>query len=214
MKRLFTLAYQHAVIAVALIALTVTPACTTAQKLAVVTDIQKFLPAVTNVADAVCAFSPAAPVCTGAVAAVTASAGILSTALKNYYTAQASGAVPPGIVAALQQAITTFEGDAGNILDAVKILNPALQLEIEAVASAASVLLAVIETLLPAPVAAAAIRFRASAPPANTFNLSTWTVDYNAKLATLQKAVPRTVTLKKVHVHSAVVRYASLGIAK
>jgi hypothetical protein len=212
MKRIATLAWQHSIIVVALVAITITPACTTAQKLAVVTDIQKFLPAVTNVADSVCAFLPAAPICTGAVAAVTASAGILDTALVNYFTALNSGTVPPGILALLQQAITTFEADAGNILDAVRILNPALQLEIQAIATAASVLLAVVEGLLP--VVVSATRFRVSTPAPSSFNLSTWVVDYNGKVATLQRQMPRNVTLKKIHVHSLFVRIVSVGMAK
>ncbi len=185
----------------------VTVACTPQQKLAVVNDIQRFLPVVTNVADAVCGFSPAAPVCLGAVTAVSGSAGILDTALVNYYTAEASGTVPPGIVAALNQAISTFEGDAGNILDSVRILNPALQAQIETLASAAQVALGLIEALLPS--TGAQLKFAASKP--SNFNAKAFVDDYNVKVDVSQKFLPRGVKLKKVHLHSAFARYITAG---
>jgi hypothetical protein len=187
-----------------------TVACTPQQKLAVVTDIQKFLPVVTNVANAVCGFTPAATVCLGGVTAVSASAGILDTALVNYFTAQANGTVPPGVIAALAQAIGTFETDAGNILDSVRVLNPTLQTEIESLAAAAQVLLAVVEGLLPS--VGQTAKFAAS-KPAN-FDLNVFVVDYNAKVAASQKLLPRNIALKKVHVHSVVARYATAGWLK
>lgn len=185
----------------------VTVACTPQQKLAVVNDIQKFLPIVTNVADAVCGFTPGAPVCLGAVTAVSASAGVLDTALVNYYTAEASGTVPPGIIAALNQAISSFEGDAGNILDAVRVLNPTLQTEIETLAGAAQVMLAVVEGLLPS--TGAQLHFAAARP--SNFNAKAFVDDYNVKVDVSQKLLPRSVKLKKVHLHSAFARYITAG---
>ena len=180
--------------------------CTPQQKLAVVNDIQKFLPVVSNVADAVCGFSPAAPVCSGGVTAVTA-CGILDTALVNYYTAQATGTVPPGIIAALNQAISTFEGNATNILDSVRILNPALQQEIQDLAAAAQVFLGVVEGLLPS--TGAQLKFAASRP--SNFDLKAFVDDYNGKVAVCQKWVPAKVSLKKIHIHSAFARYVTAG---
>lgn len=188
----------------------VTVACTPQQKLAVVQDIQKFLPVVTNVADAVCGFTPAAPVCLGGVTAVSASAGILDTALVNYFTAQASGTVPPGLVAALNQAISTFEGDAGNILASVRVLNPTLQTEIETLAGAAQVMLAVVEGLLPS--TGAQLKFAAAKP--TNFNMKTFVDDYNNKVAVTQKLLPRSVSLKQVHMHNGFARYISAGYLK
>lgn len=185
----------------------VTVACTPQQKLAVVQDIQKFLPVVTNVADAVCGFTPAAPICLGGVTAVSASAGVLNTALVNYFSAQASGTVPPGIVAALNQAISTFEGDAGEILASVRVLNPTLQTEIETLAGAAQVMLAVVEGLLPS--TGAQLKFAAAKP--SNFNLKSFVADYNNKVEVSQKLLPRNVALKKVHMHSGFVRYITAG---
>jgi hypothetical protein len=212
LKRIATLTYQHLTIAALLVSLTLTVACTPQHKLAVVTDIEKFIPAITNVADAVCAFTPAAPICAAGVTAVSASAKILDAALVNYFTAEANGTVPPGIVSALQQAVTTFESDAGNILDAVHVVDAAHQLEIEAIAASASVLLGVVESLLPSTVTAN--KFKVQAASAKSFNLSAWTVDYNGKVAYCQKHLPRSVTLKSVHVHSAIARYGTLGLLK
>jgi len=214
MRKLLTMAWQHSAIALICLALTITPACSSQQSLAVVTDIGKFLPAITNVADAVCAFVPAAPVCATSVASVTASANILITALKDYYTAQANGAVPSGILAALSQAITTFEADAANILDAVHLVNPAFQSEVEALAAAAQVLLAVVEGLLPPTVAGTVtFKFAASAQPKG-FTLVGWTTSYNAKVDACEKYMPRTVTLKHIHVHGLLIRILTLGFAK
>lgn len=185
----------------------VTVACTPQQKLAVVNDIQKFLPLVSNVADAVCGFLPGSPVCVGGVAVVTASAGILDTALVNYFTAQASGTVPPGIIAALNQAITTFEGDASNILDSVRVLNPTLQQEIQDLVAAAQVFLGVIEGLLPS--TGAQLKFAASRP--SNFDLKAFVDDYNGKVAVSRKWVPAKVSLKKIHIHSGFARYITAG---
>lgn len=188
----------------------VTVACTPQQKLAVVTDVERFIPVVTNVADAVCSFTPAAPVCVGGVAAVSASAKVLNTALVNYFTAQADGTVPPGVVAALSQAIATFQADAGNILSSVRVLDPAVQTKIQALTAAAQVLLSVVEGFLPS--VGQTAKF-AAARPAH-FDMTEFVVDYNAKVAATQPLIPRSVGLKKVHMHSAVMRYMSLGIAK
>jgi len=189
-------------------------ACTPQQKLTVVTDILKFVPVVTNVADAVCGFTPSATICTGAVTAVSASAAILDTALVNYFTAEANGTVPPGIIAALQQAITTFENDAANILGAVRVLDPVLQAEIQTIVAAASFLLGVIETLFPTlAVAGVKLKFGATPSPAG-FTLGSFVTDYNKKVAVCQTYVPSNVKLQRVHVHSLVLRIATLGLAK
>jgi len=153
------------------------------------------------------------PLSVGGVAAVSASADVLDTALVNYFTAEANGTVPPGILAALSQAITTFESDASNILDAVRVLNPALQAEIMAIVAAAQVLLSVIESLLPATVAAHVhLRFRKDAPA--NFNLNSYVSDYNTKVTACQKYMPKTVKLSKIHIHSAFERIITVGILK
>jgi len=180
--------------------------CTPQQKLAVVTDIQKFLPVVTDVADAICAFTPTAPVCLGGVAAVSSSASILDSALVSYYTAEASGAVPPTIVAALSQAIATFEANASQILGAVRILDPLRQAEIEAIVSAAQLLLSVVETLFPSlATAQMQLKFGAVAPAG--FSLNSFAGTFNKNVSTINKQyMPRGVTLKKVHVHNVLLR--------
>lgn len=206
MKRILSLVLSCAVAMCSM----VTVGCTPQQKLAVVTDIERFIPVVTNVADAVCGFTPAAPICIGGVTAVSASAKVLSTAVVNYYTAVASGTVPPGVIAALNQALSTFEGDASSILDSVRILNPTLQTEIQALVASAQVLLAVVEGLLPS--AVQSTKFAAAKP--SRFNLGNFASDYNKQVDAVQKAVPRSVSLKKVHAHSPMLRFVSLGIAK
>ena len=209
MKRFLNYFWQHGTIAVLMISMTLTPmllttGCTTAQKLAVVQDVQKFIPVITNVADAVCGFEPSNGICTGAVASVSASANVLATALTNYYTAQSSGTVPAGVIAALNQAITTFEANASQILDAVHVLNPQLQTEIIALVTAAQVLLAVIEGLLPT-TTGVTLRFSNVQKPAN-FSLNSFAGDYNSKVKICQKYMPRNVSLKMVHAHSIFLR--------
>lgn len=208
MKTFLKYFWQHGTIGLLLVSMTLTPmlfttGCTTAQKLAVVQDVQKFIPVITNVADAVCGFEPSNGICTGAVASVSASATVLATALTNYYTAQSSGTVPAGIIAALNQAITTFEANASQILDAVHVLNPQLQTEIIALVTAAQVLLAVIESLLPT--TSVTLRFTSVQKPAN-FSLNSFAGDYNTKVKLAQKYMPRNVNLKMVHVHSIFLR--------
>lgn len=213
MKKTATVLWQHATIVLLCIGMIATTACTPQEKLAVVTDIQKFTPVIINLAEAVCAFTPAAPICVAGGAAVGASANILETALVNYYKAQAQGAVAPGIVAALQQAISVFEGDASNILEAVHVVDSVHQAQIIGLAAAASVLLGLIESLLPAGIQTNG-KFKASAPAAGQFDLNKWVGDYNATVESTQKSLPRNVKLKKVHVHSATARYLTVGILK
>lgn len=200
--------WQHLSVAAICISLVSAPACTTAQKLAVVGDVQRFIPAITNVADSVCAFTGTAPICVAGVSSVTASANVLITALQNYYQAEANGVAPPSVVQALQTAVTTFEADAAAILDAVHVLDPAHQALVEGLAASAGVLLAVIETLIPGTVTAA--KFKANAPT-RAFDLNSWVKDYNARAESLQKQLPRAVTLKKVHYHGLAVRMLSFG---
>jgi hypothetical protein len=217
MKRIKTLLWQHSVIALLCCCAAVVPVaetgCTTAQKLQVVTDIKVFLPAVTNIADAVCAFLPAAPVCVGGVTAVTSSAGILDEALINYYTALSQGAVPPSVLQALSQAITTFESNAANILDAVRLLNPLEQKNIEGLLGAAQLLFAAAETLFPsAAVPAGALKFTRYAQP--QFDIKAWTAEYNKKVDAANKTMPRSVTLRKVHINGLFVRLGTFGVKK
>jgi hypothetical protein len=181
-------------------------ACTPQQKLAVVTDVQKFIPVVTNVVDAVCAFTPAAAVCTGAATAVSSSAAILDAALVSYFTAEANGTVPPTIIAALSQAISTFEADATNILGAVRILDPTRQAEIAAIAAAAQVLLSVIETLFPTLATASMhLAFGATKPPGFSLNSFAGSYDKNVDVCNA-KYMPRGVSLKKIHAHNVFLR--------
>ena len=215
-NRLLTYIWQHSTIAIMLVALCSTTMFTTGcNTLTVVTDVQKFVPVITNVADAVCGFVPNATVCTGAVASVSASANILAQALVDYYNAQSAGAVPASILSALQQAITVFEANAANILDAVHVLNPMLQSEIEAIVAAASVLLGVIETLLPATaVTGVTLKFTANQPAKGAFSLSGFVSDYNTKVDACQKLIPRNVTLHKIHVHALALRVVTFGLLK
>jgi hypothetical protein len=186
--------------------------CTAQQKLAVVQEINTFIPVVTNVGDAICDFDHTAAICIGAVNSVSASAQILVTALTNYYQAEANGTVPPGILSALSNAINQFEGDASNILGAIHVLDQAHQQLIEGLAAAASALLAVIESTFPS-LAGAQLRFQASRPP--TFNLTGWVKDYNAKVATLEKSLPRnSKKLARVHAHGLAARLLTAGILK
>jgi hypothetical protein len=179
--------------------------CTPQQKLSVVTDIQNFIPVVTNVADAVCAFTPTATICTGAVTAVSSSAAILNSALVAYYTAEAAGTVPPTIVSALSQAIATFEANAQNILGAVRILDPVRQAEIEAIVASANVLLGVVETLFPSLATAnMAMKFGATKPAA--FSLNSFAGTYDKQVDAANRFMPRTVSLKKVHAHNVLLR--------
>lgn len=200
MKKSLTLVWQTSTIALLCVAMMVMPGCSAAT---VIADIGKFAPAVINVAEAVCAFTPAAPICLTAGPAVQASTNVLITALNNYYAAQAAGSTSPTIVQDLQTAISTFEANASQILDAVHVVDAAHQADVEAVAAAAATLLAVIESLLPAQVTAN--KFSASRPK-TVFNLNAWTGDYNAKVDTLQHSLPRNVTLKHVHAHPLLLR--------
>ncbi|MCU1305198.1 MAG: hypothetical protein JWQ87_5482 [Candidatus Sulfotelmatobacter sp.] len=216
MKKALTYFWQHGCITLLCCAIAALPivGCTNAQRLQVVTDIKTFLPAVTNVAEAVCAFTPAAPICIGGVAAVSGSANALDTWLVNYFTAKQNGTVPPGTIASLNAAITQFEADATNILDAVRILDPSKQAEIQALAAAASILLAAAETLFPSTVVQPTSLKFAHLAPATKFDLGKWTSDYNAKVDAAQKKLPRNVNLKKVHLHGTLARFATAGVAK
>lgn len=185
--------------------------CTPQQELAVVSDIGKFLPAVTNVADAVCAFTPAAPICLGGVAAVAASSKVLQTALQNYFTAKVNGTIPAGVIASLSGAITTFEGDASNILGAVHVVDPSKVAPIEAMAAAAEVLLSIVESLLPPVAPANQLRFTASTKTLSAVSLTSAVTSYNAKVAACEKALPYKKSLKRVHIHNVAMRVVSFG---
>jgi hypothetical protein len=107
------------------------------------------------------------------------------------------------VLNALSGAITQFEADASQILDAVHVLDPVKQQQVAALAAAASTLLAVIESLLPA--TGAQLKFAASRP--SNFNLSDFARDYNVKTATCEKWLPRGTKLKRVHVHNVLLRF-------
>ena len=199
MKKLLSLIFACTV------AMSTMTACTPQQKLAVVNDINAFLPVVTNVADAVCAFTPTAVVCTGAVTAVTSSAQILNSALVAYFTAEANGTVPPTIVAALSQAISTFEANASQILGAVRILDPVRQAEIEAIVASAQLLLGVIETLFPS-LATANVTLKFGATKPASFSLNSFAGTYGKQVDQANKFMPRNMQLKKVHAHNVILR--------
>jgi hypothetical protein len=177
-----------------------TVACTPAQELKVVQDVQHFIPVITNVGDSVCGFSPSNVICTGAVTVISASATVLDNALVAYFTAKANGTVPPGIIADLNEAIAVFEAQANQILNAVRVLNPILQAEIGALVSAAQVLLAVIETLFPN----AAVK--AGSVSLANFNLNSFAGSYNRDVKSAQKYMAKGVILKQVHLHNSVFR--------
>jgi hypothetical protein len=218
-RKFATMFYQHlAVVLLCASLITATiplTSCTTSQQLNVVTDIQKFLPAITNIATVVCSYALTSPICANSngITSITSSAAILDQALINYYTAKANGTIPPGIVAALQEAITIFESNAGAILDAVHVLSPSTQMEVEGIVAAASILLAVVEGLLPS--AVSATKFSAAKPAnASNFDISVWVGDYNSKVSVVEKVLPRNVTLKKIHVHNLFMRLVTAGILK
>lgn len=188
---------------ISLVMLLCSVACTDNDRLHAVQDIEKFVPAVTNVAKSVCAFAPSADICKNAATTVSADASVLVTALTNYFNAKATGEVPAGIISSLNLAITTFENDSANILDAVRVLDKSKQDEIFAIVAAASVLLAVVESVLPE--TNVALKFKATKPA--TFNLSAWTKEYNAQVAVLQDKLPRNVELQHIHVHAFPLHY-------
>lgn len=189
-------------------------ACTPQQGLAVVQDIQKFTPAVINVATAICDFTPAAAICATAGTAVSASAAILETALTNYYTALANGTVPPSVLQEVAIAIATFENDANNILTAVHVVDPIHQREVEAVAAAASVLLAVVEALFPSTASQKLFAAHLPSGGAAGFSLNAWCGQYNSKVSVLEKSLPGSRKLVRVHDHNFAMRVVSFGSLK
>jgi hypothetical protein len=92
-------------------------------------------------------------------------------------------------------------------------LNPTLQLEIEALVAAAQVGLGVVESLLPAAVVAT-VALKFSSVRTSNFSLPEYVSDYNAKVKVAQKFMPRNVSLKKIHIHSAFARYGTAGWLK
>jgi|HubBroStandDraft_5_1064220.scaffolds.fasta_scaffold42294_5 hypothetical protein len=214
MRRVLVVGWQAAVVGLLSASMVVTPGCTIQQQEAVVQDVAKFIPVVTNVAEAVCSFTPAAAICAAGSTIVTASSQALITALNNYYAALSNGTVPPTILGALQAAIASFENDASNILNAIHVVDAKHQQDIEGLVAAASALLGVIELLFPqAATAQVQLRFSASRTVVKTsdFNMGAWVKDYNATVDITKKKLPRNVTLKKVHYHNAFARAVTFG---
>jgi hypothetical protein len=110
-------------------------------------------------------------------------------------------------------ALQTMYNDADKIFALANLVPLPVQGEILALVGAGQVLLAVIESTMPAnPAQPKSVRYAAYRPA--TFDLQTWVVQTNAKTAAAQKVVPASVKLAKVHYHGAFARYATAGILK
>lgn len=137
-----------ALLLVALLALGTLPA-TSCGSQAVLTDVERFGPVVTDVLVAACGFT-VSPLCTTLGPEINAAEQKLFTLWQAYITAQKNGTATPGLWNDLNAALSVVIAQAQQVFSLVHVINPAKQAEILAMATAAEGLLAVIETFLPA----------------------------------------------------------------
>lgn len=189
--------------------------CTTQQAQTVVTDIQKFMPAVTNIAAAVCGVI-VNPLCGTIDKIFVADATTALQIANDYLTAVAKGTNTASAWQLMDAALQTMYTDADKIFAMITVVPQTMASSIQALIGSAQVLLAVIETVIPGnPSAPKAMSAHYAAHlPAGRFDLSKWTAEYNANVKEAQKVLPRNVSLKTVHVHSTALRVVTLGVKK
>lgn len=183
----------------------ISTSCSLTQATTVVSDIQKFLPAVTNVLAAVCAFE-SDPLCASGAAQFETAANNAIAIAQAYLTAAKAGTATPAMWNELNAAFITLENQAANIFALVHVSDPTIQLEIEALVASAQALLAVIESLEPAaPMGAShakANRFAQYMPQgvsaSNKTWLKNWKKSYNS-LVDASTAVKAKAKLKHVN---------------
>src|ERR1700691_104121 len=122
---------------------------------AVLGDVERFAPAITDVLIVSCEFT-ASPLCATAGPLLATAEQELFAVWQAYITAQANGTVTPGLWNDLNSAVQTLISQSENVFALAHVVNGAHQQEVLALATAVEGLLAVIETFLPAPPASPA----------------------------------------------------------
>ena len=175
-------------------------ACSTSQ---IITDVERFLPAVLNIITVVSAFNGVNY--SNLQAKVQQDAVDVEKLVQDY---QQTNSV--GIWNNLNAAFTVFEQDASTIFQLANIVNGNAQNKVLLMVGAAQTLLAIIESLVPPPPASVAnqsARMFATHAPTAKLTLGQWVDSYNKTIAikTGDAKVDK-LKLKQIHIHSWVVR--------
>jgi hypothetical protein len=125
-----------------------TMAMTGCNEQAVLADVERFAPAITDVVVVACEFT-VSPLCATAGPILTAAEQRLFTIWQAYITAQANGSATPGLWNDLNAALADLVTQSQNVFALAHIVNGVHQQEVLDVADAAEGLLAVIESFLP-----------------------------------------------------------------
>ncbi len=126
-----------------------TMAMTACNEQAVLNDVERFAPAITDVLIVACEFTTS-PLCAVGGPILTASEQELFTIWQAYITAQANGTATPGLWNDLNSALETLVTQSENVFALAHVVNGVHQQEVLDLATAAEGLLAVIESFLPA----------------------------------------------------------------
>jgi hypothetical protein len=126
-----------------------TMAMTGCNEQAVLNDVERFAPAITDVVVVACEFT-VSPLCATAGPVLTAAEKELFAVWQAYITAQANGTATPGLWNDLNAALQTMITQSENVFALAHVVNGVHQQEVLDVADAAEGLLAVIESFLPA----------------------------------------------------------------
>jgi hypothetical protein len=184
-----------------------TTACNTSQ---IITDVERFLPAVLNILTVVAAFNGQNY---GQLSGKIQQDATDVEKLINAFQATKS----QGIWNDLNSAFTVFEQDANTVFELSNVVSGPSKNKVLLMVGAAQTLLAIIESIVPAapaPAPALAKKFAAHAPIAK-LTLGQWASSYNKTIA-VKTGDPKVDNLKlqPVHIHSWIVRQVTFHKAQ
>lgn len=189
-----------------------TTGCSSSQ---VLTEVEKFEPAILNALVLACVVSPAAAICGNGSATIKADYDLVVKVWADYNQAVASGTATAALWNYLNAVFATYEQDSSAIFALGLGLNSP---EITEVIAATQVLLAAIEVLFPAaPAGAMSAKSNLFAnhatKPSPNYNgtwFAGWTADYNGKVKSAQMVYPK-AHLNAIHVHNFLFRAVGFG---
>lgn len=212
--RFTTYLWQHLVVALCCVAITVgTVPMTACNAGTILQDITKFLPVVTDILSIVTSFTGSDE--SNLNAKIQQDAQIV----ENVYSTYEQNVGNVTAWNALNAAFTTFEADAQQIFQLAQISNPTVQAKVSAMVAAAQTLFAIIEALVPsAPAGAQATKphlFAAHAPAPGT-TLGQWVDGWNAlvKAKTGNAALDGATAGMQIHIHGWLLRQVSFHALK